>query len=222
MNMSSFVLGMLAGLLYCKHKQGDIDLTKSKVHESLILHIWWTLSFNELFSFLSNRFYQYFGTVYCQSHSLDFTPVIFSMRMISRSQQCGSRFMQLVWKVCGVYLVRLWSLDLLWIQDVSEIAIFYFSDFLAVINNNKMMLDFCAFNFAGVFKNILRMQMFRTMGRLTFGAYLIHPSVIRFLYGSMRHPSYTDDFRVVKTYTKCDSNVYSLAFYTILILICLF
>lgn len=30
-NMGSFVLGMIAGLLYCKHKQGHIDLTKSKV-----------------------------------------------------------------------------------------------------------------------------------------------------------------------------------------------
>lgn len=35
------------------------------------------------------------------------------------------------------------------------------------------------------------------MGRLTFGAYLIHPSVIRLSYGSMSHPFFTDDFRVV-------------------------
>lgn len=30
-NMGSFTFGMIAGLLYCKHKQGQIDLTKSKV-----------------------------------------------------------------------------------------------------------------------------------------------------------------------------------------------
>lgn len=30
-NMSSFSFGMIAGLLYCKHKQGHIDLTKSRV-----------------------------------------------------------------------------------------------------------------------------------------------------------------------------------------------
>lgn len=41
------------------------------------------------------------------------------------------------------------------------------------------------------------MRIFRTMGRLTFGAYLIHPSVIRLSYGSMSHPFFTDDFRVV-------------------------
>lgn len=44
---------------------------------------------------------------------------------------------------------------------------------------------------------MLRLRVFRTMGRLTFGAYLIHPSVIRLSYGSMRHPFFTDDFRVV-------------------------
>lgn len=31
--MGSIVLGMIAGLLYRKHKQGHIDLTKSKVGE---------------------------------------------------------------------------------------------------------------------------------------------------------------------------------------------
>lgn len=30
-NMSSFSFGMIAGLLYCKHKQGHIDLAKSRV-----------------------------------------------------------------------------------------------------------------------------------------------------------------------------------------------
>lgn len=49
----------------------------------------------------------------------------------------------------------------------------------------------------GVVKNIMRMQIFRTMGRLTFGAYLIHPSILRIFYGSIRQPVYTDDYRMV-------------------------
>lgn len=32
-NISSIVLGMIAGLLYTKHKAGHIDLTKSKVRQ---------------------------------------------------------------------------------------------------------------------------------------------------------------------------------------------
>lgn len=34
--MGSFVFGMIAGLLYCKHKQGHIDLTKSKVCQQFL------------------------------------------------------------------------------------------------------------------------------------------------------------------------------------------
>lgn len=62
-------------------------------------------------------------------------------------------------------------------------------------------------SFSGVFKNILRMQAFRTMGRLTFGAYLIHPSVIRLSYGSTRHPIFSDDFRVVNSYQHFGANI---------------
>lgn len=59
-------------------------------------------------------------------------------------------------------------------------------------------ISFDWFLISGVFKNLLRMQVFRTLGRLTFGAYLIHPSVIRLSYGSMRHPFFTDDYRLVR------------------------
>lgn len=56
---------------------------------------------------------------------------------------------------------------------------------------------FWFYSHLGIFKNMLRLQAFRTMGRLTFGAYLIHPTIIRLMYGNMRSPFWTDDFRVV-------------------------
>lgn len=52
-------------------------------------------------------------------------------------------------------------------------------------------------SYLGIIKNILRLRIFRTMGRLTFGAYLIHPTLIRLSYGGMRSPFWTDDIRVV-------------------------
>lgn len=53
-NMSSFIFGMIAGLLYCKHKQGHIDLSKSKV--CYILFLYSELLFAiDIYIYTSNR-----------------------------------------------------------------------------------------------------------------------------------------------------------------------
>lgn len=49
----------------------------------------------------------------------------------------------------------------------------------------------------GVLKEIFRQPIFRTLGRLTFGAYLIHPAIIRVSYGNLRQPIYGSDFKIV-------------------------
>lgn len=75
----------------------------------------------------------------------------------------------------------------------------------------------------GIIKNILRLGAFRTMGRLTFGAYLIHPTYIRLMYGSMRSPFWTDDIKVVKIYILVsslkDNLEINLWFFSILLLL---
>lgn len=55
----------------------------------------------------------------------------------------------------------------------------------------------CVRILTGVLKEILRQPIFRTLGRLTFGAYLIHPAVIRISYGNIRQPVYGSDFKIV-------------------------
>lgn len=39
--------------------------------------------------------------------------------------------------------------------------------------------------------------MFRTMSRLTFGVYLIHPDIMRATLASQRHPIYASDIKIV-------------------------
>ncbi|XP_031617702.1 nose resistant to fluoxetine protein 6-like [Contarinia nasturtii] len=161
-NMGSFVLGMIAGLLYCKHKQGHIDLTKSKVLPVL----WYSLlpiAFLGLYSgalFYANNFEK---------------PAIWIA--------IYAAVMKSLWGVFGATLVLGSALNTGW-----------------------------------VFKNILRMQVFRTMGRLTFGAYLIHPSVIRASYGSMRHPFFTDDFRVYDNTVSAFVTSYVLSFFVCMLI----
>ncbi|XP_055315466.1 nose resistant to fluoxetine protein 6-like [Sitodiplosis mosellana] len=161
-NMGSSVLGMIAGLLYCKHKQGHIDLTKSKVLPIL----WYSLlpiAFMGLWSghiFYANEFEK---------------PAIW----IAIYAAC----MKSLWGVFGATLVLGSALNTGW-----------------------------------VFKNILRMQAFRTMGRLTFGAYLIHPSVIRLSYGSMRHPFFADDFKVYDSTVSAFVTSYALSFFVCMLI----
>lgn len=50
---------------------------------------------------------------------------------------------------------------------------------------------------SGIIRDIFRLPIFHTMGKLTFGAYLIHPAVIRVGYGNMRQPGYGSDARIV-------------------------
>lgn len=54
----------------------------------------------------------------------------------------------------------------------------------------------CLLN-SGVIKDIFRQPMFRTMGRLTFGAYLVHLDVIRASYGFTRQPIYGAEMEIV-------------------------
>lgn len=53
----------------------------------------------------------------------------------------------------------------------------------------------------GVIKEFFRQPIFRTMGRLTFGAYLIHPAVLRVSYGYLRQPVYGTDMKIVNSPT---------------------
>lgn len=83
-NMGSFVFGMIAGLLYCKHKQGHIDLTKSKVCQQFII---FSIQIHlRLILYSSCR---YFGTVYCRLHFWVYSLVKFSTQIILKSQQFG-------------------------------------------------------------------------------------------------------------------------------------
>lgn len=53
------------------------------------------------------------------------------------------------------------------------------------------------FILTGVIKELFRQPIFRTMGRLTFGAYLIHPAVLRMCHGYIRQPVYGTDMKIV-------------------------
>lgn len=52
----------------------------------------------------------------------------------------------------------------------------------------------------GIIRDIFRMPVFRALGRLTFGAYLIHPVVARVMNGNIRSPIYVSRLRMVGTY----------------------
>lgn len=43
------------------------------------------------------------------------------------------------------------------------------------------------------------MPFFRILGRLTFGAYLIHPSILRMSFGTVHDPIYSSDMLLVST-----------------------
>lgn len=55
-------------------------------------------------------------------------------------------------------------------------------------------------NFAGIMRDILRLPIFRVLGRLTFAAYLIHPTVMRLSFGSLRTPIYVTHLNMVCLY----------------------
>lgn len=49
----------------------------------------------------------------------------------------------------------------------------------------------------GIIRDISRMPAFRALGRLTFGAYLIHPVVGRVMNGNIRSPIHLSYLRLV-------------------------
>lgn len=139
--------------------------------------------------------------------------------MTLKSRPFGLLCMRQCWNVCGVYSVHCSLLERLFILDVSKrfillrvpcscgflLFLLLFAVPPTTLNNLiiRLMMHFLrSFQSIlaadlGIIKNILRLPFFRTMGRLTFCAYLIHPTLIRLSYGSMRSPFWSDDIRVV-------------------------
>lgn len=55
-------------------------------------------------------------------------------------------------------------------------------------------LHICSFtSVSGIVKDAMSHPIFRSLGRLTFCAYLIHPAIIRLCIGSLRQPIYASD-----------------------------
>lgn len=51
--------------------------------------------------------------------------------------------------------------------------------------------------FSGIIKDTMSHPIFRSLGRLTFCAYLIHPAIIRLCIGNLRQPIYASDETIV-------------------------
>lgn len=51
--------------------------------------------------------------------------------------------------------------------------------------------------YLGIFKRIFRMPVFQVMGKLTFGAYLVHANILRISIGQLHRLIYTNSFEVV-------------------------
>lgn len=52
-------------------------------------------------------------------------------------------------------------------------------------------------NFEGIIRDFLNQPIYRTLGRLTYCAFLIHVTLIRFNFGIYRQPIYNSDITIV-------------------------
>lgn len=178
MNAGSFVLGLLGGIIYCEFRKGNLSLHNNKVDYFQLFSLIWNSNFD--WYILQILFLLWHSIVpSCMIGLL--TGSIFINNDFEKPALWIVAYYILIRNMCGYFL------PILVIGIATGIGCKCFC-FQFVTKQNNLISIISIFHLEGIVRDILRLPIFRTLGRLTFAAYIVHPLIIRLCSGSTRTP----------------------------------